>query len=216
MSTSTSSVARAGKERRCGAVHDQLSRYVGFSTRISRHRSTTQQRLSDISSGATAVHRVALRARAFGAPAAVCQKAWWSGVSAADRQYGSRRPRHPIGFKFFERRAVAGGAASCEVTGFAFDVELSSISIRRQCRSSFPVDWTGRCGTTLRPVRDGIPAFVAAMRLAWPRHEVKTAWTQLRGRSVLFHWRDVHIRMPAEPSLRARNRSSVGGGRWSR
>jgi len=71
------------------------------------------------------------------------------------------------GFKFFERRAVQEALLHCEVTGFAFDVEL----LRRIVDAGgnvveLPVDWTDDAGTTLRPVRDGIPAFVAAMRLA--------------------------------------------------
>lgn len=70
------------------------------------------------------------------------------------------------GFKFFQRRAAQQALSTCEVTGFAFDVELL-----RRVRAAggtvveLPVSWTDDTRSSFRVLRDGVPAFRAALRL---------------------------------------------------
>jgi len=70
------------------------------------------------------------------------------------------------GFKFFDRMAVQAALTRCRVTGFAFDIELlRHIVIDGGTVAELPIEWTDDARTTFSPVRDGVPAFRAAMRL---------------------------------------------------
>ncbi|WP_285611938.1 glycosyltransferase [Actinokineospora globicatena] len=70
------------------------------------------------------------------------------------------------GFKFFERRAVQHALAGCAVTGFAFDVELlRGVQAQGGTVVELPVAWSDDHRSTLRPLRDGVPAFRAALTL---------------------------------------------------
>lgn len=70
------------------------------------------------------------------------------------------------GFKFFSRPAAQAALLRCSLSGFAFDVELL-----RQVRAGggsiveLPVAWTDGARSSLRPLRDGVPAVLAALRL---------------------------------------------------
>ncbi|QFZ24479.1 glycosyltransferase [Saccharothrix syringae] len=70
------------------------------------------------------------------------------------------------GFKFFHRRAVQQALVDCEVTGFAFDVELlRGVRAAGGTVVELPVAWTDDARSSFRPLRDGLPAFRAALRL---------------------------------------------------
>ncbi|EWC63950.1 glycosyl transferase, family 2 [Actinokineospora spheciospongiae] len=70
------------------------------------------------------------------------------------------------GFKFFERRAVQRALSGCAVTGFAFDVELlRGVQAQGGTVVELPVNWTDDARSTFRPLRDGLPAFRAALGL---------------------------------------------------
>nr|MDT0659135.1 glycosyltransferase [Micromonospora sp. DSM 115978] len=70
------------------------------------------------------------------------------------------------GFKVFDRVAVQWALKRCQVSGFAFDVELL-----RQIRSAggriaeVPIIWTDDERSTFRPLRDGRAAFADLYRL---------------------------------------------------
>jgi glycosyltransferase involved in cell wall biosynthesis len=70
------------------------------------------------------------------------------------------------GFKFFERKAVQQALSRCEVTGFAFDVELlRGVQAAGGTVVELPVSWTDDVRSSFRPMRDGVPAFRAALKL---------------------------------------------------
>jgi len=61
------------------------------------------------------------------------------------------------GFKFFSRSAAQTIFKQVGTPGFAFDLEV--IALARAMRlpvKEFPVEWTDRAGSTLRPIHDGI------------------------------------------------------------
>jgi glycosyltransferase involved in cell wall biosynthesis len=70
------------------------------------------------------------------------------------------------GFKFFQRHIVQHALRRCQVTGFAFDVELL-----RQIQTvggqivEVPVEWTDDARSSFRPIRDGLSSFAAMLRL---------------------------------------------------
>lgn len=70
------------------------------------------------------------------------------------------------GFKFFDRDAVAPALRLCRSEGFAFDVELLR-NIRRTGGRvvEVPVVWTDDERSTLRPMRDGLPALASLAKL---------------------------------------------------
>jgi glycosyltransferase involved in cell wall biosynthesis len=70
------------------------------------------------------------------------------------------------GFKFFHRKAVQQALSTCEVTGFAFDVELlRGVQAGGGTVVELPVNWTDDVRSSFRPMRDGVPAFRAALKL---------------------------------------------------
>lgn len=70
------------------------------------------------------------------------------------------------GFKFFQRDAVQAAVARCQMTGFAFDVELLAQIQRAGGRIvELPVAWTDHTGSTFRPIRDGLTSFGAVLSL---------------------------------------------------
>ncbi|MFD1147694.1 glycosyltransferase [Saccharothrix hoggarensis] len=70
------------------------------------------------------------------------------------------------GFKVFERVAVQRALDRCQVSGFAFDVELL-LQIRRAGGriAEVAVAWTDDERSTFRPLHDGRAAFVDLLRL---------------------------------------------------
>ncbi|MBM7772613.1 glycosyltransferase involved in cell wall biosynthesis [Actinokineospora baliensis] len=74
------------------------------------------------------------------------------------------------GFKFFERTAVQRALTTCAITGFAFDVELlRGVQAQGGTVVELPITWTDDTRSTLRPLRDGLPAFRAALTLLGAR-----------------------------------------------
>jgi dolichyl-phosphate beta-glucosyltransferase len=70
------------------------------------------------------------------------------------------------GFKFFDRVAVVRALGRCRSTGFAFDVELLGQLHRDGGRIvEVPVVWSDDGRSTLRPLRDGVPAVLSLTRL---------------------------------------------------
>lgn len=74
------------------------------------------------------------------------------------------------GFKFFDRVAAADAIWTCRSTGFAFDVELLHRVLAGGGRiAEIPVTWTDDPASTLRPVRDGVGAVLAVVRMLHQR-----------------------------------------------
>jgi glycosyltransferase involved in cell wall biosynthesis len=70
------------------------------------------------------------------------------------------------GFKIFERVAVQRALERCQVSGFAFDVELLRQIRRAGGRiAEVAVSWTDDNRSTFRPLRDGPAAFADLIRL---------------------------------------------------
>ena len=81
------------------------------------------------------------------------------------------------GFKFFNRVAVLSALARCRSTGFAFDVELLREMHRDGGRIvEVPVVWSDDPRSTLRPLRDGVPAVLQLVRL----HGRTPLWSAVR------------------------------------
>ncbi|MEC3982063.1 glycosyltransferase [Amycolatopsis sp. H20-H5] len=110
---------------------------------------------SRYASGASIVRRQPVGRRMGGAAFRALTRRMVPGVS--DTQ---------CGFKFFQRKAVQHALSSCEVTGFAFDVELlRGVQAGGGTVVELPVAWTDDERSSFRPMRDGVPAFRAALRL---------------------------------------------------
>lgn len=70
------------------------------------------------------------------------------------------------GFKFFQREAVQRALLDCRIDNFAFDVELLGRIQRSGGRIvELPVSWTDDPSSSLRPVGDGLAAFVELLEL---------------------------------------------------
>ncbi|MGH9103313.1 MAG: glycosyltransferase, partial [Acidimicrobiales bacterium] len=71
------------------------------------------------------------------------------------------------GFKFFEGEVARRLFATTRTAGFSFDVEILA-----QARADglsileVPVVWTDLAGSTLRPIRDGVPSLIEAVAVA--------------------------------------------------
>lgn len=71
------------------------------------------------------------------------------------------------GFKFFEGVVAHWIFERCMTDGFAFDVEvLARAATAGIPVHEIPVDWSERPGSTLRPVRDGVPSMLAVASVA--------------------------------------------------
>lgn len=105
--------------------------------------------------GATIVHRQPVARRVGGAVFRALARRLVPDVS--DTQ---------CGFKFFDRRAVQRTLSTCRVTGFAFDVELlRGLRAAGATVVELPVAWSNGARSSFRPMRDGVPAFRAALEL---------------------------------------------------
>jgi hypothetical protein len=71
------------------------------------------------------------------------------------------------GFKFFQGPIVRELLSSCNVDGFAFDLELLIAARAAGLRvREIPVVWSDQAGSTVRPIPDGIRSLADALSLA--------------------------------------------------
>ncbi|MDR0359574.1 MAG: glycosyltransferase [bacterium] len=71
------------------------------------------------------------------------------------------------GFKFFEGVVAHWIFERCMTDGFAFDVEvLARAATAGIPVHEIPVEWSEKPGSTLRPVRDGVPSMLAVASVA--------------------------------------------------
>jgi glycosyltransferase involved in cell wall biosynthesis len=144
------------------------SRFVGFADAdLSTPVSTLTPVMAELESGAAAViaSRHAPGARLVH-PQSFGRRAGGTAFRLLARQLVRNVHDTQCGFKFFERAAVQRALNSCQVNGFAFDVEL----LRQVQRSGgriveVPIAWTNDTGSTFRPLRDGVAAFAALLML---------------------------------------------------
>ena len=165
------------------------SRFVGFTDAdLSTPLATLRPAVAALEAGATAA--IASR-RAPGAHVALPQP--WSrrlggtAFRALSRTLLPEVTDTQCGFKFFDRVAVQAALLRCRSAGFAFDVELLHY-LRHEGATivEIPVTWTDdHPGTSLRPIRDGVAAFSAVVRL----HRELAAGAAPRGDGARPPWR---------------------------
>lgn len=89
----------------------------------------------------------------------VVRRAGTKAFQLVTRQFAGDVLDTQCGFKFFQRDAAQQIFADTSIGGFAFDLEvLARANALGFAVKEFPVQWSDRPGSTLRPIRDGLDA----------------------------------------------------------
>ncbi|WBB79870.1 glycosyltransferase [Micromonospora sp. WMMD882] len=144
------------------------ARFVGFiDADLSTPVPTLSRAVAELEAGATAA--IASRhapGAALARPQPVTRRIGGAVFRAIARRLVPGVYDTQCGFKIFDRLAVQWALRHCQVSGFAFDVELLRRIHRAGGRiAEVPVVWTDDERSTFRPVRDGRAAFADLFRL---------------------------------------------------